>query len=196
MRDVRHRFDAGSYLFPPLSFTATSGDLIGVVGPSGSGKSTLLSIVAGWTDPSRGDVVREHLSSITWVPQNPFGVGPRSVLDHAALPLLAAGQTRARADAEALEALALFGLGHTAHRPYAALSGGEGQRLMLARATLSRAELVLVDEPTAQLDMTSGAAVIDVLRHLAAEGRIVMIATHDPRVAEACARVIDLGLGQ
>ena len=194
IRGLRHRFPRAPFLFPPITFMAEAKELVAVTGPSGSGKSTLLSILAGWTTATEGTVERVGVSSITWVPQNPFGIPARSVIDHAAFPLIAHGYSRSDADVAARRALDRFGIAHTADRRYSDLSGGEGQRLMLARSTLTPAQLVLVDEPTAQLDPVSAEAVIGVVQHLADEGRIVFIATHDPRLSAVCPRKVELGI--
>ncbi|MDO5535700.1 MAG: ATP-binding cassette domain-containing protein [Propionibacteriaceae bacterium] len=164
-----------------------------LVGPSGSGKSTLLGIIAGWLDPARGTVTRDGITRTQWVFQSPHGVARRSVLDHAALPALARGASHdeARGDAHAL--LERFGLGHRADARFSDLSGGEAQRLMLARAVGARADLLLVDEPTAQLDPSTTRSVAEVIGQLADDGTIVVVATHDAHVREACSRVIDLG---
>lgn len=188
-----HAFPGCPMLFQDLNFTLHEGDMTAVTGPSGSGKSTLLTILAGWTDPTEGTVHRIGLDAVTWVPQNPYGIPHRTVLDHAVLALLARGIDRADAETAAGQTLTDFGLGGTADRPFAALSGGEAQRLMLARASLSSARLVLVDEPTAQLDPVSSATVITALGAISHSGRIVVIATHDPRVAAACPATIQLG---
>lgn len=192
--DLGHSFAGLPALFTGQNFTIAAGEMVALVGPSGSGKSTLLHIMAGWLPPSSGQVERTDVQTVTWVPQNPFGVARRSVADHVALALLCRGVSRRRADSVARRVLAEFGLAQVADSPFAALSGGEGQRLMLARASLTAADLLLVDEPTAQLDPTSALAVIASLGSIASAGRLVAIATHDPRVAAACDRVIDLGV--
>lgn len=188
-----HRFGSAPWLFTDLAVELVGGDLCALTGPSGSGKSTLLSIVAGWQTPAAGRVVTEDINGLSWVAQNPFGVAPRSALDHVTLALMARGRTRRQAEPQARDALDRFGLGSVGDQPFGQLSGGEAQRLMLARATVTPAELLLVDEPTAQLDTHSAATVIDTLGHLADAGRIVIIATHDPRVAATCTRTITLG---
>ncbi|TFB59623.1 ATP-binding cassette domain-containing protein [Cryobacterium sp. Sr3] len=188
-----HWFHYGAPLFQDLNFQLTSGDLIAVLGSSGSGKSTLLAILAGWLKPAEGRVDVSPLSSITWVPQNPFGVPGRTLLDHLVFPLIASGVKRSDAEFQASEALADFGLGGARMREFSQLSGGEAQRLMLARAAIGGAQIVLVDEPTAQLDPLSAQSVIDVLGKMAGEGRVVVVATHDTRVANSCRSTLTLG---
>lgn len=185
--------DTSPWLFRGLSARFLGGERCAIVGPSGSGKSTLLSIVAGWLDPTEGTVEQEGLERVQWVLQNPHGVARRAAIDHVALPLLAAGARIATSDAEAAEICAVVGLSHlTDRRPFSMLSGGEAQRLMLARALAVKPDLLLVDEPTAQLDRQSATTVNSAIASIGAAGGIVLIATHDPDTAVACDRIIDL----
>ncbi|WP_256728842.1 ATP-binding cassette domain-containing protein [Microbacterium oleivorans] len=189
---LAHGFPGGTRLFEALSFGFGSGDIVAICGPSGSGKSTLLSILAGWEEPVAGTVTKQSIDTIAWVFQNPHGVAHRTAIDHVAFPFLTKGLTRAAADARARETLATFGLQEAAERPFHALSGGEAQRLMLARAVAIAPDLLLVDEPTAQLDQSTARSVNATLRNIADGGSIVLIATHDQGTREACGYVVDL----
>lgn len=189
---LAHEFPGTGWLFRELGFALSPGEVVGVVGPSGSGKSTLLSLLAGWVEPLVGTVVRSGIEHTGWVFQNPHGVSERTALDHVGLPLLARGRARRVAELEALAIMERFGLGGVADRPFRLLSGGEAQRLMLARAVATGSDLLLVDEPTAQLDLGTAATVNHVLANLAQANTIVVVATHDPHTREACSRVIDL----
>lgn len=192
---VTHSFAPGAPLFRPISHTFVAGTITGVVGPSGCGKSTLLAIAAGMIHPTSGIVTRPEGRSV-WVFQNPHGVARRSALDHVSLPLLADGRSRRDADREARRLLTDFGLADRVAVPFSALSGGEAQRLMLARAVAARPQLLLVDEPTAQLDRPMAAHVNSVIARLARAGTAVVIATHDADTRRACDQVIELeGLG-
>ena len=166
--------------------------LLTIVGPSGCGKSTLLSILAGWEKPYAGTVTREGVNRVGWVFQNPYGVAERTALDHVVFPLLAKGMRRKEAELKALEAMGLFDLEYAADRRFSDLSGGEAQRLMLARAVCSKPDMLLVDEPTAQLDTRTAHSVSHVLNNLSGQGMIVLVATHDPDTRDACDRVLDL----
>lgn len=190
---VGHGWVAGAPLFTDVDATFEAGRVCALVGPSGSGKSTLLSIVAGMQTPSSGVVERTDDERVVWVFQNPYGVAGRTVLDHAALPGLAAGASRSRAVREALELLERFGLGRRAEARFSELSGGEAQRLMLARAVAARPGVMLVDEPTAQLDRATAREVNRTIGVLAAEGATVVVATHDEDTRAACDDVLDLG---
>lgn len=191
-RGLGHTFPGAQPLFAGLDLDIAPGEVVAVVGPSGSGKSTLLSIIAGWERPTQGEVEREGIAVTGWVFQNPHGVARRSALDHVVLPLLARGRRRAQAEVEAREIMAAFDLDQVAGRPFRALSGGEAQRLMLARAVALAPDLLLVDEPTAQLDLHTAATVNDVLAGVARSHSIVLVATHDPHTRDACTRVVDL----
>lgn len=187
-----HSFAGTGPLFEHLSFELVPGKTTAVVGPSGSGKSTLLSIVAGWEEPKSGTVTREGINTVCWVFQNPYGVSRRTALDHVVLPLLTQGIRRREAKAQAVEIMALFNLSDLQDRQFRRLSGGEAQRLMLARAVATKPDLLLVDEPTAQLDIVTARTVNDVLAGISASEAIVLVATHDPDTRDACAEVIDL----
>ncbi|WP_206736494.1 ATP-binding cassette domain-containing protein [Agromyces atrinae] len=176
-----------------MDFTFREGAVYALTGPSGSGKSTLLGILAGWIAPTEGSVVTRRDRSATWVFQNPHGVPGRSALDHVALPRLARGAAPDVADEEARHLLDRFALGHVASREFRALSGGEAQRLMLARAIASDPEILLIDEPTAQLDPTTGDTVNAVIGELSRDDTVVIVATHDTRTRDACSAVLDLG---
>ena len=134
----------------------------------------------------------QNVERVGWVFQNPYGVPGRTALDHVVFPLLAKGLRRREAEPQALEAMGLFDLEYAADRRFSELSGGEAQRLMLARAVCSRPDMLLVDEPTAQLDTRTAHSVSHVLGNLAGQGMIVLVATHDPDTRDACGRVIDL----
>ncbi len=179
-------------LFQNLSFSFEPGDLVAITGPSGSGKSTILSLAANWLRPTAGKIHWTGTGRVTWVFQNPHGVARRTALDHVCLPILARGYRRAEAEAIATELLAQFQLDRLADREFRRLSGGEAQRLMLARAVAGAPGLMLVDEPTAQLDQSSAGTVIETLRQLAGRGAIVLVATHDLRAKAACPKVLDL----
>lgn len=187
-----HAFPGTGLLFTGLDLEIAPGEVVALVGPSGSGKSTLLSIVAGWERPTQGQVERVGIDTTGWVFQNPHGVAGRAALDHVVLPLLARGLRRRDAEDHAAEILARFNLLSVADRPFRALSGGEAQRLMLARAVALAPDLLLVDEPTAQLDLRTAATVNEVLAAIAQDDSIVVVATHDPHTRDACTRVIDL----
>lgn len=190
---VGHCFDDAPWLFRGLDAVLEPGLVYALTGPSGSGKSTLLALLAGWMYPAEGSIDRGTSPQVSWVFQNPHGVAGRSAADHVALPLLARGITPSEADSQATAMLDRFGLAHLASRPFRALSGGEAQRLMLARGLASNPTLLLIDEPTAQLDHTTAETVNNAIAAAASENTIVVVATHDTRTRNACSAQIDLG---
>lgn len=190
---VGHAWPDGPVLFHDLRWTFPDDTVTALVGPSGSGKSTLLAILAGMLRPTQGTVSRVPTRRALWVFQNPHGVPRRRVLDHVALAYLARGADRRAADARATEVLERFGLGHRVRASFAELSGGEAQRLMLARGIASAPGLMLVDEPTAQLDRSTASEVNRAIGALAASGTVVVVATHDDDTRASCEAVLDLG---
>lgn len=189
---VGHRFSGRPWLFRELSYTFHAGDVYAITGPSGSGKSTLLSLVARLSAPSEGVVEHSDVRELRWVFQNPFGSPRRSVLSHVMLPMLAAGSTVSEAESRSREMLVRFDLESHAERMFKDLSGGEAQRLMLARGLASRPGLLLVDEPTAQLDRDTAAQVNAVIRAAADPRTIVLVATHDEQTRDMCSARVDL----
>lgn len=194
LHDIGHGFGSNRLLFQNLNAEFTDKSLWGLRGPSGSGKSTLLSIIAGWEVPKEGSVERINISTVRWVFQNPLGVAQRTVLDHVALPYLATGLSQAHSEELALQRLLDFGLESSASKRFSLLSGGEAQRLMLARAVAGSPDLILVDEPTAQLDRATAATVNTVLGGLAQSGAVVIVASHDQDTLNKCSDVLDLAI--
>lgn len=193
LRGVGHRFPGAGWLFRGLDHDFAPGTVTALSGPSGCGKSTLLAIVAGSQAPAEGRVERDDVARVGWVLQNPHGSARRAALDHVVLPLLARGVVRQDAEVAAAGVMSRFGIGHVGGRAFGQLSGGEAQRLMLARAVAAAPDLLLVDEPTAQLDQPTAVTVAKTLGRLADEGCIVLVATHDPHARGACHAVVELG---
>lgn len=193
LTDLGHHFPQQPWLFRHLDLQMVPGEVYALTGPSGSGKSTLLSLLAGWVSPVEGTVSRDGVDSVQWVFQSPHGVARRTAVDHVALPFLAQGRPGAEARDRALELLERFKLPHRADAEYRELSGGEAQRLMLARAVAADAHLLLVDEPTAQLDPLTSQSVARSITDLADASTIVVVATHDAPTRDACSQHVDLG---
>jgi ABC-type lipoprotein export system ATPase subunit len=142
--------------------------------------------------PTVGTLDRSSIRFVAWVFQNPHGVPNRTAEDLVALPLLARGSTYADARAAARERLDHVGLADVAASRFRDLSGGEAQRLMLARGMATRPDLLLVDEPTAQLDASTAQSVNRAIARIAEAETIVVVATHDARTRDACTATIDL----
>ncbi|MGV0993802.1 MAG: ABC transporter ATP-binding protein [Mycobacterium sp.] len=175
-----------SCLIPPDS-------RIALTGSSGSGKSSLLHLIAGLDQPTEGSVSWPSLGNIRDGSPNGIGVvfqGPSllpslDVSENVALPLLFGGQDDGTAMAESLAALDLVGIGDLAAKLPDELSGGQSQRVAIARVLAVRPTLILADEPTGKLDHHNAQRVISVLLDAAtAIGAAVVVATHDPAVAD------------
>jgi len=169
-----------------------AGQCIAVSGPSGSGKSTLLHLLAGLDEPTMGTIEWPALGDrsclrpgqVAVVFQGPSLLPPLDVVENVALPLVLGGVRDADARARAVDALALLGIDGLAHKLPEELSGGQAQRVAVARALVGRPRLLLADEPTGQLDHASAAIVVDALVHAAAHlGAALVLTTHDPLIA-------------
>jgi ABC-type lipoprotein export system ATPase subunit len=168
------------------------GDLIGLMGPSGSGKSTLLNLLAGIDEPSTGDIrwpalgVRELLrpDKVAVVFQGPSLLPPLSVVENVELPLLLQNRPVAETARLANGALDRLGVAELWDKLPEEISGGQAQRVAVARALATRPLLLLADEPTGQLDSATAEEVITTLVAALREiGAAAVVATHDPHVA-------------
>lgn len=174
----------------PASFTVRGGDRIAIMGPSGSGKSTLLQLIADLDAPTSGVLRWPALgpsgalrpSRIGMVFQSASLLPSLSAVENVEVPLRLLGGEDVRA--AALEALAALGLGEVADKLPDELSGGQAQRVGIARAIAVRPRLVLADEPTGQLDHVAAQQVMDaLLRALEGSDAALVVSTHDPAVA-------------
>jgi len=183
---------AATVALQPTDCEVAAGERVALVGPSGSGKSTLLHLLAGLDEPTLGAVTWPALGDraalrpgpVAVVFQGPSLLPPLTIEENVALPLVLAGAADAEAHAAARAALARLDLLPLAAHLPEEVSGGQAQRVAVARALAGEPALVLADEPTGQLDRASGAAVIDVLLAAADHaGAALVVATHDPAVA-------------
>ncbi|OIP86607.1 MAG: ABC transporter ATP-binding protein [Rhodobacterales bacterium CG2_30_65_12] len=169
-------------------------------GPSGSGKTTLLSIVGCMARPTEGRVILDGKmvsglpeSFLTEQRRSTFGfvfqrfnlIRGLSVIENVMLPSAPLGEPFAAVQARAADRLARLGLGDKARTPVEYLSGGETQRVAIARALINDAPVLIADEPTANLDTVLTHRFLDSVAELRAEGRTVIITSHDPRIWDA-----------
>ena len=179
-----------------LTFTISAGECVAITGPSGSGKSTLLHLVGGLEAADHGTLTTFRREQIGFVFQFHYLLPDLTALENVALPLLIRRRNGV-AFQEARTLLAESGLADRLDHPVSHLSGGEQQRVAVARALITEPRLVLADEPTGNLDPSVGE---ELGRTLAAYARthsaIVVIATHSPGLSQLCDRVLVLEDGR
>lgn len=187
------------------------GEYVGIYGPSGSGKSTLLHIIGLLDQPSRGryvfrgqdvasmsDEESSHTRgrSIGFIFQSFHLVPNLSVLENVELPLFYQGVRFHERRERARQAIASVKLAHRERHAPSQLSGGERQRTAIARALVTRPDLILADEPTGNLDSKTGREILDVLGALHAEGKTIVMITHDMEIARRLPRLIRINDGR
>jgi putative ABC transport system ATP-binding protein len=194
-----------------LDLTVAQGEFVAVMGPSGSGKTTLLNCLSGLDSIDGGAVVVEgkeihalhdaertrHRAQTMGFVFQAFNLIPVfSSVENVELPLLLAGVAEKEARDRAIETLRRVGLGHRlGHRP-TELSGGEQQRVTIARAIAGRPRIVWADEPTGNLDSETAAAVMELLGELHADGLTLILVTHDRAVADHGDRLLTVRDGR
>jgi len=206
---VSKQYSPDAIALREVSLTINKGELVYLAGPSGAGKSTLLKMIAAVEKPTSGtvlvngtDIGKLNNASVPYLRRN-MGLifqqqrllTDRSILANVMLPLMVTGAARAEAEARARAALARVGLEQRSAAHPLELSGGEQQRVAIARAIVNRPQIILADEPTANLDRASANKVIDALRAFHAAGVTCMISTHDEQVLDRAGRVIILDRG-
>jgi len=208
---VVKEYPGGVRALRDVSLAIAGGEQVAVVGPSGSGKTTLLTILGTLERASAGTVeiagldvgvardralagLRAH--RIGFVFQSFHLQDALSAVDNVATGMLYCGLPARARRALAREALQRVGLGDRLHHRPGAMSGGERQRVAIARALAKRPTLILADEPTGNLDSRSGAAVLDLLHGLAADGSTLVLITHDEKVAASFPRRLRMRDGE
>jgi cell division transport system ATP-binding protein len=208
-KSVSKKYSPDAYALREVSLDIAKGELVYLAGPSGAGKSTLLKMIAAIERPSSGQVIvngqdigklkkagvpflRRNLGLIF---QHQRLLNDRNILANAMLPLLVTGASTGQAEQRARAALDKVGLLDRAKAHPLELSGGEQQRASIARAIVNRPQIILADEPTANLDRAAADQVLDALRAFHAVGVTCMISTHDDYVLDGAARVIRLDHG-
>ena len=215
MRGVEKVFHRGSediHVLRHLDLQIPRGDFLALMGPSGSGKSTLLNLMAGLDRPTNGSIVvdgqridqlsRRELahwrsSNIGFVFQFYNLLTVLSAERNIELPLLLASLSRRERMNHVATALKIVGLEHRAKHTPRTLSGGEQQRVGIARAIVTDPSLILADEPTGDLDRKTGDGILDLLKALNREhGKTIVMVTHDPHAASQASRRLYLLDGQ
>ena len=206
---VSKKYSTDAFALRDVSLNIGKGELVFLAGPSGAGKSTLLKMIAAVERPTSGqvivngqDITRIKPVAVPFLRRN-LGLifqqqrllTDRSILANVMLPLLVTGASRSQAEQRARAALEKVGLADRADAQPLALSGGEQQRVSIARAIVNRPQMILADEPTANLDRASANKVLDALKAFNSVGVTCLISSHDEQMLDQAARVIHLNQG-
>ena len=210
MNQIRKVYDTGKVKVEALKgidLHIDAGELVAIVGPSGSGKSTLMNLLGCLDTPSSGEyqlagenvagVTRDQLAEIRnrrvgFVFQN-FNLLPHiTSLENVELPMLFGGMKPSQRRERASELLDRVGLGDRGEHKPTELSGGQMQRVAIARALAMNPDIILADEPTGNLDTSSGSDIMSLFTDLWKQGRTLVIITHDPALAKRAGRVVEV----
>ncbi len=183
------------------------GEFVAIIGPSGSGKSTLMHILGCLDSPTKGSYILDGInveklskgklakirnSKIGFVFQT-FNLLPHiNIQKNVELPLLYGGISKSKREEKAIQVLKSVGLGDRLKHKPSELSGGQRQRVAIARAIVNSPSIILADEPTGNLDTTSGSDIMSIFKELHAAGNTVIVVTHDKSIAEKADRVITI----
>lgn len=189
-----------------ITLTIYAGEYISIMGPSGSGKSTFFNMVGGLDKPTSGEVYIDEVDiaqldpyELAWLRCRKIGyifqtfnlIPVMTALENVTLPMVFAGVDPDEAREKGAALLELVGLGQRLHHKPAQMSGGQQQRVAIARALANDPAIILADEPTGNLDLKTGHAVIELLKQLKDErGVTIITATHDMKMLDASDRVI------
>ncbi|MDD7570492.1 MAG: ABC transporter ATP-binding protein [Faecalibacterium sp.] len=194
-----------------VSFTVSDGELVAVIGKSGAGKSTLLNIVACLDTPTSGSVILDgeeissasekkraavRMNKLGIVTQTPLLVEEISAVENVKLPLVLKKLKMSECNQKAANLLKSVGLEGKIEQTVKTLSGGEKQRVSIARALASDPKIILADEPTGNLDTENASAVFNILKNVAKLGITVIVVTHDVDISGMCDRILELSDGK
>jgi putative ABC transport system ATP-binding protein len=208
-RDVRKIYKLGVeevHALAGVSLDVYRGEYLCIMGPSGSGKSTFFNMVGGLDTPSSGlleiegmDISTMSQAQLAWLRCNKVGyifqsfnlIEVLSALENVTLPMTFSGISDEEAEARAVEVLKQVGLGHRIHHLPGEVSGGQQQRIAIARALANKPSILLADEPTGNLDLYTGEEIIKLLKDLSVENNTTVIAvTHDMKMFHVSDRVV------
>mgnify|MGYP000706952679 CR=1 FL=1 len=211
LKDVAKQYQMGEtevQALRGLDLTVSRGEFVAIVGPSGSGKSTLMHIIGALDIPDQGQVVLDERdisayeenelaelrgNKVGFVFQTFNLIHTLSSLDNVALPLTFQGVNREEREDRAAELLEMVGLGDRLRHKPAELSGGEQQRVSIARALVNDPEILLADEPTGNLDSETGREIMELIAGLNSDrGMTIVVVTHNPRDAEYAERTVKM----
>jgi lipoprotein-releasing system ATP-binding protein len=198
-------------VFENLNVQVKRGKLVGVIGPSGAGKSTLLHLLGGLDIPTRGSVRFDGINIFNWnaaelahfrnshigfVFQFHHLLPEFTVLENVMMPMMIRGNVHGDMKQSAIGLLERVGLGHRIAHQVGEISGGEQQRVAIARSLVGKPQLLLADEPTGNLDHRTGMTIFEMIRELHVErGLTSVIATHNEKIASLCDEVWELNEG-
>lgn len=211
LKDVAKQYQMGEtevQALRGLDLTVARGEFVAIVGPSGSGKSTLMHIIGALDIPDQGQVLLDERdiseyeenelaelrgNKVGFVFQTFNLIHTLSSLDNVALPLTFQGVSREEREDRAAELLEMVGLGDRLRHKPAELSGGEQQRVSIARALVNDPEILLADEPTGNLDSETGKEIMELITGLNRDrGMTIVVVTHNPRDAEYAERTVKM----
>ena len=206
--EKRYRLDGQDVLaVRGVSLSVSVGEYLAVVGPSGSGKSTLLTMLGGLDQPTAGEITllgqplrtmsdraltRLRLEKIGFVFQRFHLLPVLTAQENIELPMAELGLSRRPRETRVRELLAYVGMSHRMGHRATQLSGGEMQRIAIARALANQPSILLADEPTGELDAATGREILALFRRLHGDGMTLVVVTHDDRLAEDAQRVIHM----
>lgn len=214
LQDVIREFPAGEStvrILKGINLTIKRGEMVAIVGASGSGKSTLMNILGCLDRPSAGsyrvsgkETSQLNADQLSSLRRDHFGfifqryhlLSELTALDNVEIPAIYAGRSPLEREKRAAALLQRLGMGERIHHRPGQLSGGQQQRVSIARALMNNAEVILADEPTGALDRSSGEEVLRILEEIHAEGRTIIIVTHDMSVAQKAERIIEISDGE
>jgi len=214
VRDVTKIYGSGRTAVKAVdsaSFSINRNELVLLMGPSGSGKTTLLTLISGLLKPTSGSIkidgieitsltqrelARLRLEKIGFIFQHFNLLTALTALENVMIPLIIKGVREREARKKAEELLTNFGLEDRMHHKPEDLSGGEQQRVAVARAVITDPDIIIADEPTANLDSEKGREVMELIHGMVKRGKAAIIASHDPRVEGFADRILRMEDGR